>query len=55
MVHVQVNTTSCQPDDYLPFARERWHPHKALNPLLITAPISPYMSRNHRRNLDPLD
>ena len=30
---VQVNTTSCSPDDFLPLARERYHPHKALNPV----------------------
>ena len=29
----QVNTTSCKPDDFLPLARERYHPHKALNPV----------------------
>ena len=29
----QVNTTSCSPDDFLPLARERYHPHKALNPV----------------------
>jgi len=51
----RVNTTSCKPDDFLPLARERYHPHKALNPKLITAPILPYISRNHRRNLKNLD
>jgi len=51
----RVNTTSCSPDDFLPLARERYHPHKALNPKLITAPITPYISRNHRRNLKNLD
>merc|ERR1711872_216666 len=53
--HRRVNTTSCKPDDFLPLARERYHPHKALNPKLITAPILPYISRNHRRNLKNLD
>merc|ERR1712113_247390 len=43
----RVNTTSCKLDDFLPLARERYHPHKALNPKLITAPILPYISRNH--------
>jgi len=51
----KVNTTSCNPDDYLGFARERWHPHKKINQALIRAPVSPYISRKHRRNLAVLD
>jgi hypothetical protein len=51
----RVNTTSCNPDEYLSFARERWHPHKKINKALIRAPVSPYISRKHRRNLAVLD
>merc|ERR1739838_1269383 len=51
----KVNTTTCEPDDYLSFARERWHPHKKINKALIRAPVSPYISRKHRRNLNVLD
>jgi len=51
----KVNTTSCEPDDYLKLARTRWHPHKKINKALITAPIGPYMSRKYRRNLSVLN
>merc|ERR1712179_13108 len=51
----KVNTTSCEPDDYLRLARTRWHPHKKINKALITAPIVPYISRKYRRNLGVLD
>jgi len=51
----RVNTTSCNPDDWLQYARPRWHPHKQINPALIRAPVHPYISRSHRRNLKVLD
>merc|ERR1712126_160738 len=51
----KVNTTTCNPDDYLQYARPRWHPHKQINPAIIRAPVSPYISRKHRRNLAVLD
>jgi len=51
----QVNTTSCNPDEWLPHAIDRWHPHKKINRELYRAPIHPYMSRKHRRNLKVLD
>eukprot|EP00096_Caligus_rogercresseyi_P009273 TRINITY_DN3118_c0_g1_i1.p1 TRINITY_DN3118_c0_g1~~TRINITY_DN3118_c0_g1_i1.p1 ORF type:complete len:295 (-),score=59.95 TRINITY_DN3118_c0_g1_i1:116-928(-) len=52
-----VNTTSCDPDEYFKSKNliQRWHPHKRLNPEAYTAPITPYMSRKHRRNLKALD
>lgn len=31
----RVNTTICDPEEWLPWARPRWHPHKAINPALI--------------------
>ena len=31
----RVNTTICDPDDWMEIARPRWHPHKAINPALI--------------------
>ena len=31
----RVNTTSCDPDDWLQYARPRWHPHKHINRNLI--------------------
>ena len=43
----QVNTTSCKPDDFLPLARERYHPHKALNPVKYKTPKS-YINSNHQ-------
>jgi len=51
----RVNTTICNPDDWLPYARPRWHPHKQINQNLIRAPVHPYISRGHRRNLKVLD
>ena len=51
----QVNTTICEPDQYLEVAQERWHPHKKVNPEVIRAPITPYVSRKHRRNIQVLD
>lgn len=51
----RVNTTSCDPDEWLPSARLRWHPHKKINKDLYRAPIHPHMSRKHRRNLKGLD
>ena len=70
----RVNTTICDPEEWLPWARPRWHPHKAINPALIRwhapapspghhpwhdecfrAPVHPYISRSHRRNLKVLD
>jgi len=51
----RVNTTSCEPDQWLKAARPRWHPHKKINKKLYRAPIHPYMSRKHRRNLRVLD
>jgi len=51
----RVNTTACDPDEWLPAARERWHPHKKINRELYRAPIHPYMSRAHRRNINVLD
>lgn len=51
----RVNTTSCEPDDWLQYARPRWHPHKHINRNLIRAPVHPYVSRAHRRNLKVLD
>ncbi|XP_023344759.1 uncharacterized protein LOC111713991 [Eurytemora carolleeae] len=51
----RVNTTSCNPDDWLPSARPRWHPHKKINNELYRAPVHPYISRKHRRNLNILD
>jgi len=51
----RVNTTSCDPDEWLKFARPRYHPHKQINKNLIRAPVHPYISRNHRRNLKILD
>lgn len=51
----KVNTTSCDPDDFLALSRERFHPHKAVNPALYRAPVHPYISRKHRRNLNNLD
>ena len=71
----RVNTTICDPEEWLPWARPRWHPHKAINPALIRwlalgteqtqdnpslnecfrAPVHPYISRDHRRNLKVLD
>jgi len=50
----RVNTTSCDPDDWLPSARLRWHPHRKINRDLYQAPIHPHMSRKHRRNLKEL-
>ena len=35
----RVNTTICNPDDWLPYARPRWHPHKQINQNLIRYPI----------------
>ena len=43
--HEQVNTTSCKPDDFLPLARERYHPHKALNPVRCQIQIIKYKYR----------
>ena len=43
----QVNTTSCKPDDFLPLARERYHPHKALNPVKCKIPKS-FINTNHQ-------
>jgi hypothetical protein len=50
-----VNTTACDPDEFLARAKERWHPHKKINKAAITAPIDPWVSRQHRRNLEVLD
>ena len=43
--HEQVNTTSCKPDDFLPLARERYHPHKALNPVRCQIQMIKYKYR----------
>jgi len=51
----RVNTTSCDPDEWLPSARIRWHPHRKINRELTRAPIHPHMSYKHRRNLNSLD
>jgi len=51
----RVNTTICDPEEWLPLARPRWHPHKQINPALMRAPVHPYISRSHRRNLKVLD
>jgi len=48
----QVNTTTCDPDEWQSSASLRWHPHKNINRSLYRAVIHPYMSRNHRRKLD---
>merc|ERR1711973_212595 len=54
--HRSVNTTVCEPEDYFEKSRERWHPHRKMLPQLgQQAPIHPYMSRKHRRNLEILD
>jgi len=50
----RVNTTSCNPDEWLDAATPRWHPHKKTS-ALYHAPIHPYMSRKHRRNIKVLD
>ena len=31
----RVNTTICDPEEWLPLARPRWHPHKQINPALM--------------------
>jgi len=51
----KVNTTSCDPNEFLALSRERYHPHKKVNTALYRAPVHPYISRNHRRNLKNLD
>jgi len=51
----KVNTTSCDPDDWISQAKQRYHPHKAINPSILRAPVSPYISRKHRRNIKKLD
>merc|ERR1711944_8510 len=55
--HRTVNTTSCNPDDFqnMEGIQERWHPHRKINRKSYRAPIHPYMSRKHRRNLKVLD
>jgi len=55
--HRTVNTTSCNPDDFqtMKGIQERWHPHRKINRKSYRAPIHPYMSRKHRRNLKVLD
>jgi hypothetical protein len=50
-----VNTTSCNPDTYLEQGVERWHPHRKINRSSYRAPIDPWVSRKHRRNLGVLD
>ena len=52
-----VNTTICNPDDFenMKGIHERWHPHRRINRASYRAPIHPYISRNHRRNLKVLD
>jgi len=51
----KVNTTSCDPDDFLESARMRWHPHRKINRQLYRAPVHPYISRKHRRNKKKLN
>lgn len=55
--HRSVDTTSCDPEET--FNREdifeRWHPHRGINPKSYRAPVHPYISRGHRRNLKVLD
>lgn len=53
--HRHVNTTVCDPDSYIPKSVQRWHPHRKINRKSYRAPIHPYMSRKHRRNLKVLD
>lgn len=54
--HRTVNTTVCEAEDYFENnPRIRWHPHRKLLPNNYQAPIHPYMSRKHRRNLNHLD
>lgn len=49
-----VNTTVCEPDDFLGRSVERWHPHRKINRSSIRAPVHPWVSRKHRRNLKVL-
>jgi hypothetical protein len=51
----KVNTTTCNPDDYLDVATERFHPHRKINTQLYRAPVHPYINRNYRRNKKNLD
>jgi len=53
--HRSVNTTVCEPSSYFEESLLRWHPHRKLLPNQYHAPIHPYMSRKHRRNLELLD
>ena len=46
----RVNTTICDPDDWLQFARPRWHPNKQINPALIRWH---YHYPDHYHNVNP--
>ena len=50
-----VNTTVCEAEDYFNNSRLRWHPHRKIVPGQVRAPLHPYMSEKHRRNLNILD